>query len=189
MREKKAFTLLELLITIFLGTLLLLLLYQVFGKVAQDFLRFREGHHISLFIKVSEGLRRQLEALDSGKVNIGRMSGSLFYWRNGYFAFVTRFGPAGRTIAIYKNTKDGLIYAELLYTGQRLSPNLFDEAKKMPYPPIYFIPGIKIALLKLKEDKTFKELSSWRGVPSCKNRLVIKISGGFHQRLIPICPD
>ncbi|OAG28218.1 hypothetical protein TH606_02915 [Thermodesulfatator autotrophicus] len=167
---------------------MLLLLYQAFGKVARDFLYLQEGKHFSIFIKASEGLRRQLENIDKSKVNVAGRPGSLFYWRNGLLVFLTRFGPGGKTIVMYKNTKGGLVYAELLYTGQRLSSNLFDEVKKLPNPSIFFVPGANIALLKAKNEDEFKELSSWRGIPSCQDKVFIKFSSGSLARFIPICP-
>ncbi|GEM_PF-3521090 len=186
-RSHKGFTLLELLVTLLLGTLLLLLIYQVFGKVAKDFLAFQQGKDFALFIKVSEGLRRQLEHLDESRVNIGGLSGKLFSFRGNTLAFLTNFGPGGKIIAIYHNAKEGLIYAELIYTGKRLSPNLLAEAKDLPNPPIFYLPGMKISILQ-KTEEGLKELSSWQGIPSREDNLILKITSGSHERLIPIIP-
>ncbi len=181
----KGLTLLELLVTLLLGTLLLLLIYQVFGQVAQDFLALKTGRDFSLFLKASEGLRRQLEALDQSPVNIGGQEGSLFSWQGGMLAFLTRFGPGGKVLVLYRNTPKGLFYAELPYTGQRLPPQLWEAIKDLPSPPIFFLPRMELSLLKIT-DQGAEEVSSWRGLPREGDHLVLKISVPGHQRLFPL---
>ncbi len=181
----KGFTLLELLVTLLLGTLLLLLIYQVFGQVAQDFLALKQGRDFSLFLKASEGLRRQLEALDNSPVNIAGRQGSLFSWQGGLLCFLTDFGPGGKMLVIYRKTREGLLYAELPYTGQRLPEDLWSAVTALPHPPIFALPGMKITLLKITDQDT-QEISSWRGIPGPGDHLFLEISAQGHKRLFPL---
>ncbi len=184
---KKGLTLLELLVTLLLGTLLLLLLYQAFGEVAQDFLAVKQGRDLATFIKFSEGLRRQVTHLDASAVNIGGRRGSLFFWKTNTLAFLTSFGPGGKTLVVYHCTPQGLFYAEVPYTGQYFPPNILSAIKELPHPPTFFVPRLKISLLK-EDNGELKELSHWQGLPTTKDHLVIKVTTGGYERILPLCP-
>ncbi len=185
--KKRGFTLLELLIATAISILLLLLLYEIYGQVAKGFFDVKEKQNFNQFLKISQGLRLQLDHISSQKINYNGRALFFFYWKDGLLAFLTNFGPGGQNLVMYKEEKDQLLYSEIPYTGQRLPENPWEILEDFPEKPVYNLGRVTLSLIGTY-DQEKEEVSEWIPGQSLEEmgQLMIKISLGRYSRLLPV---
>ena len=123
MKGRRAFTLLEFLVATFLGTLLLVMVYQAFSQVARHY-RLLSASSELFSLMEREALRYQLTHLWARP-----------YFREGRLVLPV-MSPAGPLLAIYD--LEAGTYAEELGYHQKPSPS-----------PDYLFPGVGLARVKL----------------------------------------
>jgi len=185
--KKGGFTLLELLIATAISTLLLLLLYEIYGQVAKSFFDIKQKQNFNQFLKISQGLRLQLDHISSQQVNYNGRNIFFFYWKDGLLAFLTDFGPGGQNLVMYKEKRDQLLYSEIPYTGQRLPENPWEILENFPEKPVYKLGKVKLSLIETYNEEK-EEISEWIPGQSLEEmgQLMIKISSGRYTRLLPL---
>ncbi len=185
--RKKGFTLLELLIATAISTLLLLLLYEIYGQVAKSFFDIKEKRNFNQFLKISQGLRLQLDHISSQKINYNGRNLVFFYWKDGLLAFLTDFGPGGQNLIMYKEKKKQLLYSEIPYTGQRIPENPWDILEDFPEKSVFNLGKVTLSLIETY-DQEKEEVSEWMPgqPPEEMGQLMIKISLGRYTRLLPL---
>lgn len=185
--RKRGFTLLELLIATAISTLLLLLLYEIYGQVAKSFFDIKEKRNFNQFLKISQGLRLQLDHISSQKINYNGRNLVFFYWKDGLLAFLTDFGPGGQNLVMYKEKNNQLLYSEIPYTGQRIPENPWDILEDFPEKSVFNLGKVTLSLIETY-DQEKEKISEWvpGQLPEEMRQLMIKISLGRYTRLLPL---
>jgi len=167
--KKRGFTLLEFLLALFLSSLLVLLVYQVYSQVLQTYRHTRQNNYIRWF-RLTESLAQQLQALYCQKVPY-RGEKPFFFFKEGTLAFLTSFGPGGIWLVAYGPDpiqKDKFYYLEVPYTGYRLKDN-FEEFLRERENLFYPLPRLnfKLYLLNNGNEEEINEFSSFNGEIFC----------------------
>jgi len=185
-QKTKAFTILEFLLALFLSTLLVLTVYQVYGHVLDTYRRQKEDLSLK-YLQISESLARQLTARLCDPVYQNR---PLLSYEDDLFAFLTRFGPGGARLILYgphPREERQTAYLELPYTGQKLPRSLeelFDEYKDL----LLSLPPLQFKFYKVKEPGEEVELEK---LSEAKGLICLEVSGrqGFSRKIyFSSCP-
>jgi len=167
--KERGFTLLEFLLALFLSSLLVLLVYQVYSQVLESYRQARQNDYVRWF-RLTESLAQQLQALSCQKVPY-RGGRPFFFFKEGTLAFLTSFGPGGTWLVAYgpdPTQKDKSFYLELPYTGYYLKDD-FEEFLKEKEEFFCPLPYLDFRLYHLKEDEEeeINEFSSFNGGVFC----------------------
>ncbi len=179
----QAFTILEFLLALFLATLLVLTVYQVYGHVLDTYRRQKEDPSLR-YLQISESLARQLLNLVCDPIQNER---PLFVFEDDYFGFLTDFAPGGRLLVLYgpyPHKEKATAYLEIPYTGQKLPRHLkelLDEYKER----LIALPPLKFKFYKIKEPGEENEGEEVENISNVQGLLRLQLTGvhGFSRNI------